>query len=138
MESATMDRPGTTEPATTDPATEPATDDNQNGQSPPQDPGEDQTTEPAEPQDDGGIVVQGTSQLSWDVGGKKPNTSSLRIVGGKVDVEGQFKKGQKFQALVDLEVKEVGFVDQVDASTGQVIGCDRRQKARIIGISIPE
>lgn len=77
------------------------------------------------------LLIDGTGQLSFTVGGKRPSGSSIRIVGGKVALEGQFAKGERIGLYVEVEVGEVSFVDERDAKTGQVVGCDRRHKARI-------
>lgn len=77
-------------------------------------------------------------QLSFAVGGKRPTVSGLRLVGGKVDVEGSFAKGQKIVFRVEAEVGEIAFIDQHDPKTRQVIGCERRHKARIVGVNVIE
>jgi hypothetical protein len=73
-------------------------------------------------------------QLGFVVGGKKPTGSQVRIVGGKVEVPGDYKKGQSVEFRVIVKFGEVAFVDLEDKETGQVIGCDRRQKGRIVSI----
>lgn len=75
-------------------------------------------------------VVEGTGQLSFSVGGKKPTGSSLRIVGGRVEVNGQYEKGDLLEITMVVRVCEVGFVDESDEKTQQVVGCERRHKAR--------
>lgn len=83
----------------------------------------------------GDAPVRGT-QLTFNVGGKKPTVSGLRLVGGKVDVDGTFAKGEKVVFRVEAVVGEIAFVDQTDPKTGQVIGCERRHKCRITGVSV--
>lgn len=73
--------------------------------------------------------------LTFDVGGKKPTAAQVRIVGGKVDVPGQYRKGQVVEFRICVKFGEVAFVDLEDKETGQVIGCDRRQKGRIVEIA---
>lgn len=75
----------------------------------------------------------GPLQLSFAVGGKQPTCAALTLTGGKLDIAASFKKGQKIVMRVELEVGEVGFKDQTDPKTGQVVGCERRHKARVIG-----
>lgn len=74
-------------------------------------------------------------QLGFEVGGKKPTGSQVRLVGGKIDVPGNYKKGQVVSFRVDVKFGEIAFVDLEDKETGQVIGCDRRQKGRIVAIA---
>lgn len=77
--------------------------------------------------------VTGSDQLSFNVGGKRPSGSSLRIVGGRVEVEGQYEKGQKLRVEMLVEVRSIEFRDEVDEKTGQVVGCERRHKASVVG-----
>ncbi len=93
------------------------------------------------PQDvhDGDEVAQSASgapvQLGFTVGGKRPTGSQVRLVGGKIDVPGNYSKGQVVAFRVTVKFGEIAFVDLEDKETGQVIGCDRRQKGRIIGVT---
>lgn len=82
------------------------------------------------------VVIAGSGQLSFTVGGKRPTTSGLRLVGGKLDVEGSFTKGETVALRIEAVVGEVAFIDQVDAKTDQVVGCERRHKARIRAVSV--
>jgi ribosomal protein L21E len=84
------------------------------------------------------LIIDAGGQLSMSVGGKRATGSSLRIVGGKIEVDGQYEKGQTVHLALECTVGEVAFVDQRDASTGQVVGCERRHKARIVGVSVSE
>ncbi len=74
-------------------------------------------------------------QLGFTVGGKKPTGSQVRIVGGKVEVPGDYRKGQVVAFRVTVKFGEISFVDLEDKETGQVVGCDRRQKGRIVAIA---
>lgn len=89
--------------------------------------------------DETGDVPQSASgapvALTFDVGGKKPTAAQVRIVGGKVDAPGQYRKGQVVEFRICVKFGEVAFVDLEDKETGQVIGCDRRQKGRIVEIA---
>jgi hypothetical protein len=92
-----------------------------------------------DPDETGEDVAQSASgapvQLGFQVGGKKPTGSQVRLVGGKVDVPGKYLKGQTQVFRVTVKFGEVAFVDLEDKETGQVIGCDRRQKGRIVAIA---
>lgn len=73
-------------------------------------------------------------QLTFDVGGKRPTTQGLRLVGGRIEIDETFKKDEKAVLRVEIEVNEIAFVNQRDPQTGEVVGCERRQKARIVGV----
>lgn len=77
-------------------------------------------------------VLEADGQISFAVGGKKPQASSLAFTGGKVAVEGQFDKGVDVDVLITGRVHDVGFKDTLDPKTKQATTCDRRQKAQII------
>jgi hypothetical protein len=98
-------------------------------------PGDEAPADAPEPQADGGLVAPGSSsQLSFDIGGKAPTSATLTLTGGKIEIEGQFEKGEIVDLHIQARVNDVGFKDQEDSKTGQVVGCERRQKARIIGV----
>ncbi len=79
-----------------------------------------------------------SQQLSFAVGGKKPTSCGLRLVGGKVEIEEVFRKGQTIRLSIVAEVGEIAFVDERDSATGQVVGCQRRQKARITSVTVED
>jgi hypothetical protein len=85
-------------------------------------------TPPAEPE------LIGSGQLSLSVGGKQPTSSSFRMVGGAMPIEGSFKKGETVTLMVECQVREVAFKDTVDDS-GSVTATERRHKATVIGVS---
>lgn len=93
-----------------------------------------------DPDETGEDVAQSASgapvQLGFQMTGKRPTAAGLRLVGGKLDVDQQFHKGQKIELQIVAEIREVAFVDQVDGATGQVIGSERRHKAHIVGVSV--
>jgi hypothetical protein len=99
------------------------------------DPGPQQVHD-GDPDETGDEVPLPGLQLSFAVGGKRPTTSGLRLVGGKLDIEQVFSKGQTIELRIEAEIREVSFIDQVDAATGQVIGSERRHKAHIVGVSV--
>lgn len=86
--------------------------------------------------------LEGTSrrpQLSLLAGGEEPDSSSFKMQGGKVPVEGQFDKGDTIDLLVKVRVAEVDFVDKHDKD-GYVVGVDRRHIAKPLSIRryVPE
>ena len=87
-----------------------------------------------------GLALDLGGQLSFKLEGTKlrPTSATLRITGGKVDVDGQFQLGDVVAVRVELVVGAVGFVDKHDAKTGQVTGTERQHKARVVGIAVVE
>lgn len=78
--------------------------------------------------------LEGGVKLSFSgVGGKKPEESELRLVGGAFKVEGQFEKGQDVFVEVRGRVTEVAFADVLDNKTAQATTSKRKHKARVIG-----
>lgn len=89
-----------------------------------------------ETQDNGAGASNTTQQqLTLKIGGKNPTTASTRLVGGKIDLDEQFLKGDKAVLRVEVQVVEVAFKDQEDAKTGTIIGSERRHKLKITGIT---
>lgn len=94
-----------------------------------------QSPEPQDPHgSDEALRLDTGGQLSFDVGGRPPTSSSLSLTGGKLEIEGQFEKGETVVIRVEAVVNSVGFKDEHDPKTGQVVGCARQQKARIVGV----
>jgi hypothetical protein len=78
--------------------------------------------------------LEGGVKLSFKgIGGKAPEESELRLVGGAFKVEGQFEKGQDVYVEVRGRVQEVGFADVLDNKTAQATTSKRKHKARVIG-----
>lgn len=71
---------------------------------------------------------QPLAQLSFSVGGEKPTASTVRLVGGKIEAGGEYKKGQVVHLSIEAVVTEVAFVDLKDKETGQVVATERRHK----------
>jgi hypothetical protein len=74
-------------------------------------------------------------QLGFDVGGKRPTTSSFSLRGKKIEVDGSVKKGQVVVLRCEVRIGGVHFDDQVDSATQEVVGCTRKQVGRIVGVS---
>lgn len=85
------------------------------------------------------IRVEGTEQLSiFDVGGKRANTATMKLTGGKVKlVDGQgFKKGTRVRFTGEAIVDDVGQKDETDPKTGQVVAAQQRHGARIVDLTV--
>jgi hypothetical protein len=72
-------------------------------------------------------------QLSLDAGGDAPQSSSIKLRGGSLALEGQFAKGDVVHLWIEARVGEVTFVDKVDAH-GAVTGTERRHVARMTSV----
>jgi hypothetical protein len=88
------------------------------------------------------IIVSGIAMGYPDMGGKKPTSATLKLVGGKVNVaEGTaFKKGQTIAFSGVAVINFVGQKDKHDAATQQVTGAEARHEARITDliVELPE
>lgn len=66
-------------------------------------------------------------------GGRAPDTSEIRLLGGKMPIEGSFEKGTVLDLYVRVKVTGVLGQDTVDAF-GQEESTIRRHMARIIAV----
>lgn len=85
------------------------------------------------------IRVEGTEQLSiFDVGGKRANTATMKLTGGKVKlIDGQgFRKGTRVRFTGEAIINEVGQKDEEDPKTGQVVSAEQRHSARIVDLQV--
>lgn len=84
------------------------------------------------------IIVSGIQMSYPSMGGKKPTSATLKLVGGKVNVaEGTaFKKGQTIAFSGVAVVNFVGQKDKHDAATQQVTGAEARHEARITDLVV--
>jgi len=85
------------------------------------------------------IAVNGTSQLElFDLGGKRPTSSKLRLAGGAVDVlDGEaFRKGDVVNFSGTAVISAIAQQDKRDASTGQVVSCAQLHVALITDLRI--
>ena len=85
------------------------------------------------------IALKGTAQLSiFDMGGKIPDSSSLKFTGGKVALADAtaFRKGETVVVRVVAVVNSISQKDKHDAQTGQVVSCEQRHEARITDMVI--
>ncbi len=99
-------------------------------------------TPPADLPDDGyeeavepeGIVLDGDhSQLSLKVGGAKPQTCVLKVKGAKIDVSGEWRKGDRFEVALMLQITGDHVDDSIDTLSGEVKSTGKAQLATICG-----
>jgi hypothetical protein len=83
------------------------------------------------------LRVDGTVQLGmFDAGGKKPQSSTVTLSGGKFDlVDGKaFKKGDRIFFAGVAQVFDVGIRDKLDTKTMIATTAEQRHVARIFSL----
>lgn len=82
------------------------------------------------------LAISAGDTLNLQVGGAKPDKSTVKLRGGSIEVAGggQLKKGEVVNLLVKVRVDEVHFVDKHDNSTGDLTQAERRHIAKMIGV----
>ena len=73
------------------------------------------------------------TSITATVGGAKPQTSAVALRGGKLPVEGEYRKGDEIELYVRARIAEIHFVDRVD-DYGEVTGTERRHIAKPIAV----
>lgn len=81
------------------------------------------------------LWLLGNKQLGVKVGGRKPDASVLKVKGGKIELEGQFDRGDRFPAVFDLQVTGDGDRDSIELETGTVKSTRKTQEATVCGTS---
>lgn len=71
--------------------------------------------------------------IGGEFGGRDPDTSEIRLLGGKMPIEGSFAKGTTIDLLVRVKITGVLGQDTVDAY-GQEESTIRRHMARMIAV----
>jgi hypothetical protein len=80
------------------------------------------------------VPLEGFSDsISVTVGGERPQTSAIALRGGRLPVEGEFKKGDVVELYVRCRVAEIHFVDVID-KYGEVTGTERKHIAKPIAV----
>lgn len=98
------------------------------------DQGEDPDAEEPEPTPPMKIPIPGTIQsISGSFGGRKPDSAEIRLLGGKLPIDGSFNKGETITLLVTAKVTGVLGQDTTDV-WGTEESTVRRHMARMIGV----
>lgn len=84
--------------------------------------------------DDQLLLLLGEHELGKKVGGRKPDSSSLTVKGGKIDLDGQFNRGDRIVAIVQLQVTGDNDQDTIETASGHVKSTKKTQNATICGI----
>lgn len=81
------------------------------------------------------IPIEGFgATISTTPGGDRPQSSSIALRGGKLPINGEFKKGDVIEFYVRARVAEVNFVDTVD-KFGEVTGTERKHVAKPVAVT---
>lgn len=86
------------------------------------------------------LAITPGGQLNLQVGGAKPDKSTVKLRGGSIEIAGggQLKKGEVRNILVKVRIDEVHFVDKHDNQTGDLTQAERRHIAKMIGVELVE
>lgn len=79
------------------------------------------------------LHLLGNRELGLKVGGRKPDVASMKVKGGKIELTGQYDRGDRFPAVFDLQVTEDKDVDSIETATGTVKATRKTQGATICG-----
>lgn len=80
------------------------------------------------------LALPGTKEnITLTAGGARPTSSEVRLMGGRLPVEGQFEKGEIVTLIVEAKVGEVAFIDTTD-DWGNVQKTVRAHKARMLSV----
>ncbi len=111
----------------------------QTGEDPPAEPPTPAAELPAEeededPEPENQLFLLGNKELGLKVSGRKPDSSSLKIKGGKIDLSGQYNREDRITAVVQLQVTSDNDQDTIETATGLVKSTKKTQMATICGI----
>lgn len=84
-------------------------------------------------EEEGQLFLLGEKELGLKVGGRKPDSASLKVKGGKIDLNGQFDRGDRFPVVFDLQVTADKDDDSIETASGTVKGTKKTQWATICG-----
>lgn len=91
--------------------------------------------EEEEPDPEGQLLLMADQELGLKVGGRKPDSSVLKLKGGKIDLQGQFNRGDRFLAVTTLQVTGDNDQDTIDKLSGEVKSTSKAQGATLCGIT---
>lgn len=81
-----------------------------------------------------GLRIDGDGQVTLDVGGEMPTLSTVALQGSKIELAGEFAKGEIVELSVRARVSSVQFTDKLGAG-GDVIDTTRKHVLRIEEVS---
>jgi len=82
------------------------------------------------------LFLTADRELGVKVGGRKPDSSVLKLKGGKVDLpKSQFNRGDRFLAVTTLQVTGDNDQDTIEKLSGDVKSTSKAQSATLCGIA---
>lgn len=81
------------------------------------------------------LLIAGERTLGLKVGGREPDSSVFKLKGCKIDLDGQFDRGDRFLAVTILQVTGDNDQDTIDTLSGEVKSTSKAQGATLCGIS---
>ncbi len=79
------------------------------------------------------LSLPGDRELGLKVSGNKPEVCVLKIKGAKIDVAGQFDRGDRFPIVQIVQVTGDNDQDTIDTLSGNVKSTSKEQKATVCG-----
>lgn len=81
------------------------------------------------------LFLHGPRERGMKVGGRKPDSSTLKFKGSKVDLEGQYDRGDRIVTVDIWQVTGDNDQDTIETATGAVKGTTKTQNATLCGTS---
>lgn len=82
-----------------------------------------------------GLFLAADYEIGHKVGGRTPDSSVLKLKGKKVELEGQFNRGDRIMAVVTMQVTGDNDQDTIETATGEVKSTSKVQSATLCGIT---
>lgn len=79
------------------------------------------------------LFLLGDYQLGNKVKGRTPDTNSLHLKGGKIELQGQFNRGDRLLVLATVQVTGDNDQDSIEKSTGEIKSTSKQQGATVCG-----
>lgn len=100
---------------------------------------DDQEVEAEAKSKDEALGIIGDRELGLKVGGRKPDSATLHLKGGKIELRGpkgsQFNRGDRFLTVSTLQVTGDNDQDTIVKNSGEVTSTSKKQNATLCGIS---
>lgn len=81
------------------------------------------------------MYLLGNKQLGVKVSGRAPDSSILKIKGGKIELGGQFDRGDRLPTVFEIQVTGSSDDDAIDTESGTVKSTRRTQRATVCATS---
>lgn len=81
------------------------------------------------------LFLTGDYEVGTKVKGRKPDSTVLKLKGGKIDLQGQFNREDRLLILATVQVTGDAQNDTIVKETGEVKSTSQAQSATICGVS---